>query len=201
MPRRPSLAAAPSTYTRDRFLERVPDAVRRALPPALRDFRTRKRWGLVQLSYGTPRLHYEIWLRTTADLIELGLHLEADAATNARILERIAEHALEVREMLGPACDLEAWTSTWGRVHTVLPLTPLDDRRLEQCARWLARCIETLQPLVEAALGGHCRVDERSGDDMGQALARGEVVAAADDDAEEPALAIEERPARIAAPR
>lgn len=192
---------ASSTSPRDRFLEAVPEAVRRALPPELRRFRVRKRWSLVQLSYGAPRLHYEIWLRTPADLIELGLHLEADATTNARVLEQIADHALEVRDALGPACDLEAWTSTWGRVHTVLPLTPLDDQRLETCAGWLARCIVTLQPLVEAALGRHGSVDERGRNHVRQALAGGGVVAAADDDADQAALSVKESATRIPAAR
>lgn len=196
-----SVLPAGSTYPRDRFLEVRSEAVRRALPPELRRFQLRKRWSLIQLSYGLPRLHYEIWLRTTADLIELGLHLEADATTNARVLDQIADHALEVREALGPACDLEVWTSTWGRVHTVLPLTPLDDQRLETCVAWIARCIVTLQPLVEAALGRHGRLDERGRDHMREALAGGGVIAAADDDTDQPALSVEEGTTRIPAAR
>jgi hypothetical protein len=199
--RRSVASFEPSSYTRDRFLAALPEALRGVLPPALRQFRMRKRWGLIQVSYGNPRLHYEVWLRTPVDRIELGLHLEADAATNARILQHIARHALAVRDALGPACDLEVWTTTWGRVHTVLPLSPLDDRRLVECAGWLARCIETLQPLVEAASGRHGGVDEGGGDDMGEALAGRGVVAAADDDPDEPTLAIEKRAARIASAR
>ncbi|GIW07053.1 MAG: hypothetical protein KatS3mg060_1858 [Dehalococcoidia bacterium] len=201
MARRPPASFGSGTYTRDRFLDAVPEAVRRALPAGLRHFRTRKRWGLVQLSYGNPRLHYEIWLRTNVDRIELGLHLEADAATNGRVLQQIARHALEVRDALGPACDLEVWTSTWGRVHRVLPLSPLDEDRLESCASWLARCIETLQPLVEAALGREGSLDERGGDDMGEPLASGGVVAPSDDNTNERSLTVEECAPRVSTPR
>ncbi|GIW11100.1 MAG: hypothetical protein KatS3mg061_2157 [Dehalococcoidia bacterium] len=146
--RRPAVAAE-SVYTRDRFLAAMPARLRAALPPAWQEFRLRRRWNLLQFSYGNPRVHYEIWLQPPADLIELGLHLEADAATNEALLLRIAHAAHQVREALGPRCDLEAWTASWRRVHTVLPLTPLDEAKLTACVDWLARCISTLQPLIE----------------------------------------------------
>jgi hypothetical protein len=179
--------------TRDRFLAAVPGRLRPLLATERRQFQARNRWGLIQISYGNPRLHYEVWLQTRADLIEIGLHLESDAATNDAVLSQIARRSAEVRESLGPGFDLEVWTSTWRRVHTVLPLEPLDDRKLDACVQRLAACIEALQPIVETAARSarHRGLDERRGDDMGESLAAGRVVAATDDDPDEAATIVE----------
>lgn len=192
---RPSRQAA--GYSRDNFLAAFPERLRLHLPEDWRHFVVRKRWGMLQISFADPRLHYEIWLQTRADLIELGLHLEADAVTNERILQAIAQQALEVREALGARCDLEVWTSTWRRVHLVVPLAPLDDAKLDECAAWLGRCIETLQPVVEGLgrSGRHRRLNEGSGDDVGEPSAGGGIVAAADDDTDEPAATVVHRSA------
>lgn len=181
--RRALVAASGETYSRDAFLAALPSMVRQQLPIELRGFHLRRRWGLIQFSYQNPRLHYEVWLQPNADRIEVGLHLEADAATNDRVLEAIGARSLEILEGLGAHCDAEVWTSTWRRVHRVIDLEPLDGGKLSEVADWLARCIALLQPIVEEASGAvDDRLHQRGRHHIRQLAASSGVNAAADDD-------------------
>jgi hypothetical protein len=54
-------------------MKAIPDATRSHLPANLRDFRWQARSWLVQIHYGHPRLHYEVWSLRRRNLLELGL--------------------------------------------------------------------------------------------------------------------------------
>lgn len=65
------------------FLDLVAANTRARLPARLRPFHTWKRYTLIQLYYARRSLHYEVWIRDKERLLEVGLHFEADRATDA----------------------------------------------------------------------------------------------------------------------
>lgn len=124
------------------------DQTRKQLPRKLRQFDARSFFSLVKLSYGNPRLHYEVWVRGQERLIEVGLHLEADKATNDALRAYFASRAIEIHAELGPRVEVEQWTNSWSRVHEVIPYTTLDAELVDRLAKKLARMISVLQPML-----------------------------------------------------
>lgn len=134
------------------FMKAIPDATHAHLPPALGDFRWRARAWLVQIHYGNPRLHYEVWSLSRRNLLELGLHFEhRDRALNARLLNHFDAHAVAIKAELGGQVEVEPWDKGWAKVYETLPLEPFDAAYLEKVARRLAHVIAYLQPLLERA--------------------------------------------------
>ena len=125
------------------------DQTRKQLPRKLRQFDARSFFSLVKLSYGNPRLHYEVWVRGQERLIEVGLHLEADKATNDALRAYFASRAIEIHAELGPRVEVEQWTNSWSRVHEVIPYTTLDAELVDHLAKKLARMISVLQPMLD----------------------------------------------------
>lgn len=66
--------------------------------------------------YGNRALHYEIWARYSAKVVEIGLHFEADELTNARLLGAFRMRAKDVKRALGPDARIEEWDRGWARV-------------------------------------------------------------------------------------
>jgi len=92
------------------FMKAIPDAVRPHLPPASRDFQWHARAWLVQIHYGQPAVHYEVWSMQYRDLLELGLHFEQrDPAANARLLAYFDAHAIAIKAELGERVEVEPW--------------------------------------------------------------------------------------------
>ncbi len=138
------------------FLHLVAESARSPLPARLRSFRTRTRFTLIQLYYSKRTIHYEIWVRGKERLIEIGLHFESDRATNAALLDyfRQAPRVFEIKDTLGEGVEAEEWTTSWTRVHQVMPYQKLDAPTAQEAAKRLGAMIETLQPMLErAALG------------------------------------------------
>ena len=136
------------------FMKAMPEAVRPHLPPALRDFRWHARSWLVQLYFGHPRVHYEVWRLQRRNLLELGLHFEhRDRRVNARLLEHFDACAIAIKAELADQVEVEPWDKGWAKVYLTLPLEPFEPPYLESVALQLARMIVVLQPLLEAALG------------------------------------------------
>ena len=83
--RRLTPARLPGELTARAFTALLPELVRPLLPPELAGFAVRgPMFSLVGFYYGAdPKLHYEVWVQRRLGLVEVGLHLEADAATNA----------------------------------------------------------------------------------------------------------------------
>jgi len=135
------------------FLARVVEAVRPQLPAEWQGFETDGFGHLVKLYYGDPAVHFEVWVQSKTSRVEVGLHLEADQATNDRLMAYFAGRFIEVQAALGPRLELDEWTRAWGRLHEMLPFTILDEALVERVAARLARMITVLQPmLVEAPL-------------------------------------------------
>lgn len=136
------------------FLYQVAEMTRQDLPPRWRGFRTRTRFTLIQLYYGKRTIHYEVWVRGSPHhLVEIGLHLESDGATNRAILAFLGRHELELRAELGERIELEQWTKTWARAHQLLPYEKLDAALVKETAAHLAPMIRFLQPLLESLEG------------------------------------------------
>lgn len=134
------------------FLHLVVQDIRTRLAPELREFQTGTRFTLVQLYYSRRTLHYEVWVRGKERLLEVGLHFEADKATNAALLDYFAARSFEIKDALGDHVEIEQWTSSWARVHQLMPYEHLDASTAAAVAERLAKMIETLQPMLERAL-------------------------------------------------
>jgi hypothetical protein len=133
------------------FLELVAHETRKQLPARWRNFQTWKRYTLIQLFYGRRSIHYEVWVRGgNIHALEIGLHCEADAATNARLLALFDARLFEIKHALGEQIEAEQWTKSWTRVHELVPYERLDENTARQCGARLARMIPLLEPMMTA---------------------------------------------------
>src|SRR5207237_1607643 len=89
---------------------------------------------MAQLWSGNKQLHYEAWIRDRLGVIELGLHFEADALTNARLLAAFRARERSIRRTLGDDVRIERWDKGWARVWEPIELAPLDQASLERIA-------------------------------------------------------------------
>lgn len=132
---------APRHMQSHAFLASVRDGALAVLPSSLQGAHTRIRYGMLQLHYGNPRIHYEVWLVHKTGRIEIGLHFEADREANHARATELAERVLELREVLGPEVELEEWTPSWTRLHLTLPLGKLDAALSAEVADKLASIV------------------------------------------------------------
>jgi hypothetical protein len=72
---------------------------------------------MAQLWSGNKQLHYEAWIRDRLAVIEVGLHFEADALTNARLLAAFRAHERAIRRALGAQVRIEPWDKGWFDAH------------------------------------------------------------------------------------
>jgi hypothetical protein len=133
------------------FLSHVVQAVRPKLPAQWQEFETDGFGSLVKLYYGDPAVHFEVWVQGKTSRVEVGLHLEADQATNDQFMAYFAWRFVEVQAALGPRIELDEWTRTWGRIHEMVPFTVLDEPLVERVAARLAQMITVLQPMLAEA--------------------------------------------------
>ncbi|OLC53736.1 MAG: hypothetical protein AUH85_13475 [Chloroflexi bacterium 13_1_40CM_4_68_4] len=87
----------------------IPARLRAELPAELRSFRWNYSGIMAKASYGNRLLHYEIWVRPRLGLVELGLHFEADALTNARLYGAFRARSRDVKRALGATARIEEW--------------------------------------------------------------------------------------------
>ncbi len=132
------------------FLAAIRDQTLGLLPEELRDAHARIRYGMLQIHYGEPRAHYEVWLVRKTGRIEVGLHFEAERERSHGWAEALADRALELREALGPDTDLEEWTPSWTRLHFTLPLGTLGAPLSAEVAGRLAQLIRVTSEYVSA---------------------------------------------------
>ena len=131
------------------FLDLVAHETQKQLPARWRNFRTWKRYTLIQLFYGQRAIHYEIWVRGgEIHALEIGLHCEADAATNTKLLQLFDTHLFEIKHALGNRIEAEQWTKSWTRVHELVPYKTLDENTARQCAARVAQMIQVFEPLM-----------------------------------------------------
>lgn len=136
------------------FLNLVAKYTRAELPAQFGRFQTWKRYTLIQVYFTKRSVHYEVWVRGgNVHSLEIGLHCEADAATNRAILETCDAHLFEIKDALGDQIEAEQWTNTWTRVHELVPYDKLDEATAQQAAKRLAKMITVIQPLIAPGIG------------------------------------------------
>jgi len=139
------------------FLMHVHDTLAARLPKPLRRYKWRVRSSLLQVYFGEPAVHYEVWVQRKTGTIEVGLHFEGEREENYRWAETLASRAPEILGELGPSVELEEWTQRWTRLHESRPFgggdgwkpsRDLSEELAEQIGERLARFIQVLEPIV-----------------------------------------------------
>jgi hypothetical protein len=134
------------------LLEGVVTHLRSALPAEWAGFHAQRRAHLLKLWYVEPRLHYEVWPVSGRDLIEVGLHFEADTAVNQRLVAWFDPHLIRLKAALDGAVELEQWTASWGHLFHVFRAPVLDATVQAAVNQWMTRLIPLTEPLLQAAL-------------------------------------------------
>ncbi|HYI13946.1 MAG TPA: hypothetical protein VEX37_01040 [Thermomicrobiales bacterium] len=144
--------AKPVTMTRRDFFSHLLEAVRRSLPPERQEFEARQTMNLLKISYGANyRIHFEAWINAERGYVELGLHFEDGPASTERLLRHFEASILELKDLLGPAIELERWTQSWGHIFELHPVEPLTPGFADRLAARLALQIVVLQPILDEA--------------------------------------------------
>jgi hypothetical protein len=130
------------------FQVSVVEQTKKQLPRGLQKFHARAHFALFKLHYAYPKVHYEVWVRGKERLIEIGLHFEADKAKNDALLEYFNKRSIEVHAALGPRVEIEQWTSSWSRVHEVVPYQSLDGELVKMVSSKLSVMIAVLEPML-----------------------------------------------------
>jgi hypothetical protein len=107
---------------------------------------------MAKLWYGNRAIHYEIWVRRQARVVEVGLHFEADALTNARLLGAFRGRAEEVSRALGPDARIDDWDRGWTRIWEPLSLASPDEELRERVPARFTGYVRALEPLVREEL-------------------------------------------------
>lgn len=140
------------------FFDQIDDELRGLLGPALRDYESVRDSRLIKLWYAEPTTHFEAqmvsrrWSPTGAQVIEVGLHLEApDPAVNERVLADLTRGRPAWRRKLpeagaGPALGPRG--GAWRRVSEFLNETIPDPDLASEVAERLALYVRTLWPLL-----------------------------------------------------
>ena len=105
---------------------------------------------MAQLWSGNKQLHYEAWIRDRLGVIEIGLHFEADALTNARLLAAFRARDRAIHRALGADVRIETWDRGWARVWEPVALVTLDQMFLELIGGRIAAYVTALEPLLRA---------------------------------------------------
>lgn len=134
------------------FLQLVLSRIEAETPSELRPWHARQRHAMLQIHYGNPRVHYEVWLQGRSGRAEVGLHFEDEPERNQRWCALFADRVLELLEALGPAVELEEWTASWARLHLTVPLPALDDAFADELAARFGRLIAVTADSVRAGL-------------------------------------------------
>ena len=134
------------------FLRGVIKMVGDEVPPDFVAFHSTAYSYMAQLWSGNKQLHYEAWIRDRLGVIELGLHFEADALTNARLLAAFRARERSIRRALGPDVRIEGWDKGWARVWEPVALVTLDRPFLDRIGTRIAAYITALEPILRAEL-------------------------------------------------
>ena len=138
-------------YNRAAFFQDIARYLRVELPPELRSFELRQTPFLMKLYYQNERVHFEVWVDSMRQQIEIGLDFEDGSESTAAYLAFFDAYIVEIKAQIGPEVELERWTKTWGHFVEVYPIDPLTRERALMVAERLAAYITVLQPLVEEA--------------------------------------------------
>jgi hypothetical protein len=130
----------------------IPPLLRAELPDGLRAFEWSANAWQAKAWYGNKALHYEIWVRHSARVVELGLHFEADALTNARLLGAFRTHAKQLKRHLGAGARLEEWDKGWTRVWEPFSLEKLEPAYAERIQARFVDYVRVLEPILRDEL-------------------------------------------------
>ena len=139
----------PGGYRPQEFLHEVRDRLQTALPEPLRAFRSRVVFSTLQVHYGDPRVHYEVWIQRKTGRIEVGLHFEGERDISYGWAALLAPHVHEVRAAVGSDAELEEWTPSWARLHVLVPYRDLDAALAERVTARLAALVAWAQPFLQ----------------------------------------------------
>ena len=134
------------------FLRGVVDKVHEEIPADFSPIHSTAYSNMAQLWSGNKQLHYEAWIRDRLGVIELGLHFEADALTNARLLAAFRARERAIGRALGPDVRIESWDKGWARVWEPVELATLDSRFLERVGARIGAYVAALEPILRAEL-------------------------------------------------
>ena len=130
------------------FLLEVEAAALQGLSASLGTPVSRVVFSSLQVHFGDPRLHYEVWPVRKTGRVELGLHLEGPQEWSRAVALSLAAEADELRAELGPGYELEDWTASWCRLHRTMPLQRLDAMLATEVAAALKTLICAAEPGV-----------------------------------------------------
>jgi hypothetical protein len=140
------------------FFRALPPLVKAALPPGLTEISHRARSSQAQWYYSDPRLHFEAWWHANTGRLELGLHLEAEPATNDRIGAGLARQLLMIKARLGQQLDLEPWDRGWVRLYETTAIEVFDAAQVERTAGRMAELIAVIWPMCEELRKGDAKI-------------------------------------------
>ena len=134
------------------IFQAIPPLLREALPADLSDFKWSATSWQAKTWFGNKDIHYEIWVRYRAKVVELGLHFEADELTNARLYGAFRARSKEVKRALGSGARIEQWDKGWTRVWEPLPLESIDGAYTEKIQSRFVAYVSGLEPIVRDEL-------------------------------------------------
>lgn len=140
-----------ATYTRSAFFDDIIRQLRAELPPELNGFQVRNYSYLIKLFYGNERVHFEVWVDSIRQQIEIGLDFEDGADSTAAYLAYFDKRIVEIKAQTGPTLELERWTKTWGHFVEVYPIEPFERETARLIGDRMVVFMSTLQPMIEEA--------------------------------------------------
>jgi hypothetical protein len=130
----------------------IPGLLREQVPAGLGAFEWSATSWMAKAWFGNRAIHYELWVRYTAKVIELGLHFESDALTNARLYGAFRARAREVKRGLGADARIEEWDKGWARVWEPFALHEMDQAYADQIRTRFVDYVRVLEPIVREEL-------------------------------------------------
>jgi hypothetical protein len=130
----------------------LPALMRAELPAELRDFQWQATSWMAKAWYGNKLLHYEIWVRDRARVVELGLHFESDALTNARLFGAFRARAKQIARALGADARIEEWDKGWSRVWQPYAIADVDDGYATMIKARFVQYVRALEPILREEL-------------------------------------------------
>ena len=130
----------------------IPPLLREEVPANLGAFQWNATNWQAKAWFGNKALHYEIWVRYQARVVELGLHFEADPLTNARLLGAFRSRAKDVTRALGKDARIEEWDKGWTRVWEPFALEKLEPAFAELIQTRFVDYVRVLEPIVRDEL-------------------------------------------------
>jgi len=143
---------APQRRSARAFLRQVADELPSHLPPKLRAFDA-EQWGrYYKVWYAEKKVHFEVQFLRNGRL-EIGLHLEADAATNERAAAALAKKRAVIRRALGDDATFREFGPGWRSVAETWSGGDLrGEEAATEAASRLGEYVTALAPLLPAAV-------------------------------------------------